>query len=104
MSARALSVELSGLPLVDLLSQVADGECRYDPDLHTGPDAFTAETLAERQARIDAARDICETCPVRDACLEYALRVTPTHGVWAGHTPKEIAGLRSAARSTRKAA
>ncbi|GAA3213908.1 WhiB family transcriptional regulator [Actinocorallia longicatena] len=94
------NVHLAALPLVDVLSLLGEqGECKYDPDLHTGPDAFEPETLLERQARIDAAKDICDSCPVWAACLEYALRTKQSDGVWAGHTARELAALRMASRS-----
>src|SRR4051794_3273309 len=68
-----MSTDLSHLSLIELLDDLAEGECRFDPELHTGPDAFTIEPPAERMAREDAAREVCETCPVWDSCLEYAL-------------------------------
>ncbi|GLZ05288.1 hypothetical protein Acsp03_27540 [Actinomadura sp. NBRC 104412] len=89
----------SDLPLTVLLSQVAErAECRHDPDLHTGPDSFEVEPPAERLARLDAAREVCRSCPVWDLCLDYAVRARPAHGVWAGLLPRELAGLRRAVR------
>ena len=35
------------------------------------------------------AKAICEDCPVRVACLEYALAAREKHGVWGGHTERE---------------
>lgn len=33
---------------------------------------------------------ICDTCPVRADCLEYALELpTPWHGIFGGHNPAE---------------
>ncbi|GAA0967522.1 WhiB family transcriptional regulator [Actinocorallia libanotica] len=72
--------------------------CRFDPELHTGPDLFETESRAEREARVDAAKEVCEECPVWAACLEYALRVRLTHGVWAGYITYELARLRRAVR------
>lgn len=37
----------------------------------------------------DEARKICTTCPVRPACLEYALDQEIKHGVWGGTTGRE---------------
>ena len=37
----------------------------------------------------DPAREICATCTVTDACLNYALRNRITVGVWGGKTLKE---------------
>ncbi|GAA2735988.1 WhiB family transcriptional regulator [Actinocorallia aurantiaca] len=93
-------VPLPVLPLVDLLARLGEqGECRYDPDLHTGPDVFEVEPIAERRARVDAAKDVCESCPVALECLEYALRANPAHGVWAGYTPRGLAALRTQVRA-----
>ena len=42
---------------------------------------------------IQQARTICEECPVKQECLEYALEFPPAdmHGVWAGMTSRQIA-------------
>ena len=37
----------------------------------------------------DAARTICNGCPVKDRCLDYALEHNERHGMWGGRTPKE---------------
>jgi transcription factor WhiB len=91
----------SSKSLYDLLDELnAHGECRFDPELHTGPDVFTIEPPAYRMAREDAAREVCEDCPVWDLCLDYALRMPslPKSGIWAGHTAREIAAIKRQAR------
>lgn len=35
------------------------------------------------------AKKICSTCPVRKQCLEYALAIRPSDGVWGGLTADE---------------
>jgi WhiB family redox-sensing transcriptional regulator len=35
----------------------------------------------EREAR---AKAICAGCPVRQECLDYALRIREPHGIWGG--------------------
>ena len=35
------------------------------------------------------AKAVCAACPVRDDCLEFALRMRITHGVWGGMTERE---------------
>lgn len=40
------------------------------------------------------AKAICAACPVRDECLEHALRVNEKHGIWGGTTEKERRRLR----------
>jgi WhiB family redox-sensing transcriptional regulator len=69
---------------------------------------FPADGEGQDQWRgIDAARDICDTCPVRVACLEDALRkegnVTTSyrHGLWGGLTPTERYALTRRDPSTR---
>jgi WhiB family redox-sensing transcriptional regulator len=37
----------------------------------------------------DVAKGICAECPVREACLEYALTNRERDGVWGGATERE---------------
>ncbi len=39
---------------------------------------------SEEETAANAARKICAECPVRDACLQYALSTNQTAGVWGG--------------------
>ena len=41
---------------------------------------------------IKEARKLCTSCPVEEACLEYALQfpATDMHGVWARLTPRQL--------------
>jgi len=48
---------------------------------------------------VQRARRICEDCPVREACLEYALINHIERGVWGGTSERE---RRRLARSRRK--
>ena len=43
----------------------------------------------------EPARQVCAVCPVRQACLDYALSHGITHGVWGGLTERERRPLRS---------
>ncbi|MEV7968275.1 WhiB family transcriptional regulator [Sphaerisporangium sp. NPDC088356] len=75
----------------DVPAELADGAlCGFDPELHTGLDAFTDETADERDAREQVAKDVCAECPVKVACLRRALRIRPESGVWAGFTAAEL--------------
>jgi len=38
---------------------------------------------------VDAARRICQDCPVKSPCLEYALANRIDHGVWGGTSERE---------------
>jgi WhiB family redox-sensing transcriptional regulator len=42
------------------------------------------ERKDEKEAREARAKAICAGCPVREACLEYALRIREPHGIWGG--------------------
>jgi len=60
----------------------AAGACRTaDPDLWFGPDA---EFVTARRQREAQAKEICAGCPVRDACLAYALDTREAYGIWGG--------------------
>ena len=37
----------------------------------------------------DKARQICQDCPVREDCLQYALSTHSRYGMWGGSTPAE---------------
>lgn len=37
----------------------------------------------------DAAKAVCDQCPVQDACLEHALGIREKEGVWGGCTERE---------------
>ncbi|RPI22605.1 MAG: WhiB family transcriptional regulator [Actinobacteria bacterium] len=43
---------------------------------------------------IAAAKEICASCPVREACLEYALSTNQGDGVWGGLDAQERRRLR----------
>jgi WhiB family redox-sensing transcriptional regulator len=42
------------------------------------------ERKDEKLQREHRAKSICATCPVREPCLEYALRIREPHGIWGG--------------------
>jgi WhiB family redox-sensing transcriptional regulator len=49
----------------------------------------------------EEAKSICASCPVRQACLEYALANRERDGVWGGATERE---RRRLVRQRRKSA
>ncbi len=51
-------------------------------DLFFPPTHF--EKKEDREGREREAKEICATCSVRQACLDYAVRIREPHGVWGG--------------------
>ena len=51
----------------------------------TGPSAL---------AEIAAAKAVCARCPVREACLQYAVTSGQACGIWGGLTEDERRGMR----------
>lgn len=71
----------------------SEAACRgLDPNVfHPSPDDV---------AGLRAAVAVCETCPVRDECLRYALETGEEQGVWGGVSGR----ARKAMRRNTKAA
>ena len=43
-----------------------------------------AERKEDKLAREARAKEICATCAVKRACLDYAIRIREPHGIWGG--------------------
>jgi WhiB family transcriptional regulator, redox-sensing transcriptional regulator len=54
---------------------MAHGKCRELP-----PETF----FPREGVGVEIAKRVCADCPVREACLEYALFHRIEHGVWGG--------------------
>src|SRR5690606_12270352 len=68
--------------------------CRgHDPDLWFG---WEGESINAREARDQAAKRICATCPVRTQCPTHALPYPEAYGTWAG-APDTSSSLTAAA-------
>ena len=68
-----------------------DGNCRaYPPGVFFPSDG----------AGVEIARRICETCPVKGPCLEYALEQKVEHGVWGGCSERERRRIAKRRRAT----
>ena len=66
---------------------MAEARCRsMDPEIFFPTDGLGVQRAAE----------ICEACPVREACLEYALRNGIQHGVFGGLSERARVRLRRA--------
>jgi WhiB family transcriptional regulator, redox-sensing transcriptional regulator len=60
-----------------------------DPDLF-----FPVSTSGASLTDIEAARRVCQRCPVATACLRWALDHRQVSGVWGGTTEEERHALR----------
>ena len=66
----------------------ADARCRSeDASYFFAPSHF--ERKPEKDARESVARRLCNSCVVQAECLEYALSVGETHGIWGGKNELE---------------
>jgi WhiB family redox-sensing transcriptional regulator len=64
--------------------------CRdTDPDLF-----FPIGTTGPAVDQISAAKQVCDSCPVKDPCLEFALANNQDSGVWGGTSEEERRRLR----------
>jgi WhiB family redox-sensing transcriptional regulator len=54
-----------------------------------GTDPQVFHPAEEDDAGADAAKAICQMCPVREACLEFAIAAREKEGVWGGLTARE---------------
>ena len=64
--------------------------CRStDPDLF-----FPVGTTGLALEQIDAAKAVCDLCPAKTPCLEFALATNQDSGVWGGTSEEERRALR----------
>jgi WhiB family redox-sensing transcriptional regulator len=73
------------------------GACAHDdPDLY-----FPISSTGSALRQIAKAKATCAGCPVRQACLEFALEHDLIHGIWGGTTPEDRQAWRHERRSGR---
>lgn len=65
-------------------------ECR-----HANQRAFFPELGETRSDVYGPAREVCNTCTVQEACLQYALDNCIPFGMWGGKTPRERRNLKA---------
>jgi WhiB family redox-sensing transcriptional regulator len=74
--------------------------CRdTDPDLF-----FPVGSTGPAIDQIDAAKQVCDSCPAKQPCLEFALMSNQDSGVWGGTSEDERRKLRRAWVKSRRAA
>jgi WhiB family transcriptional regulator, redox-sensing transcriptional regulator len=55
---------------------------------------FPVGTTGFALNQIDKAKRVCDECPVRVECLDYALETNQDSGIWGGTSEEERRGLR----------
>jgi WhiB family transcriptional regulator, redox-sensing transcriptional regulator len=55
---------------------------------------FPVGRTGDAVGQIEAAKNVCQTCPVRIACLRFALETNHEAGIWGGTSEEERARLR----------
>ena len=90
--ARARALTARAAPESGALRRLqAAGSCgTADPDLFFGP---AAELVTDYKTRVAKAKAVCAGCPVRDACLAYALDTRQEYGIWGGTDEDERRAL-----------
>jgi WhiB family redox-sensing transcriptional regulator len=76
------------------------GSCRQ---LDTGL-FFPIGQTGEAEVKIARAKKVCVGCPVRQACLEFAITTNQEYGVWGGHSEEERRVIRRQWRARQRAA
>jgi len=75
-----------------------DAACR-----HTNAELFfPAGSTGIAVDQIEAAKSVCHACPVRDACLQFALESNQEAGIWGGKDEDERRKLRRGWRASRR--
>jgi WhiB family redox-sensing transcriptional regulator len=67
-----------------------------DPELF-----FPVGNTGPALMQIAEAKKVCRVCPVREACLQWALDAGQDHGVWGGMSEDERRALRRRAARAR---
>lgn len=79
-----LGIERKYLELHEAIREVGSVECEELPDIF-----FAQEASREAQKLVEEiAKGICESCPIRVRCRDYALS-TRVSGIWGGTTEAE---------------
>lgn len=90
MSTDTLLPELTALTETIVTDWREIGACRdSDPELF-----FPAGTTGPAALKIEMATAICQSCSVRETCLQYALESNQESGVWGGFAEDDRRKLR----------
>lgn len=84
MSHRHLSSSYTKL-LYDI-HQSKGVPCEDYPELFFPEDIVNVEI---KMLAIKSAKKMCDDCPIKMKCFEYALETDQRHGIWGGTLPHE---------------
>ena len=65
---------------------------------------FPIGQTGEAEVKIARAKKVCGACPVRQACLEFAITTNQEYGVWGGCSEDERRVIRREWRARQRAA
>ena len=83
-------VQMHELLLVDLGEDSGPAWRAHALCAQTDPEAF----FPEKGGSTREAKKVCQACPVRGECLEYALTHDERFGIWGGLSERERRKLR----------
>ncbi len=63
---------------------------------------FPIGTTGNAVDQIEAAKAVCRTCPVQNACLQFAFETNQEAGIWGGKDEDERRRLRRVWRAGRQ--
>jgi WhiB family redox-sensing transcriptional regulator len=69
---------------LSIISSPFDGTqlcAEYDPDM------FFPDTYVDNEVAIQAAKDVCNQCWLKNKCLDFAISTKEREGIWGGMTP-----------------
>ncbi|MCU1468294.1 MAG: transcription factor WhiB [Actinomycetia bacterium] len=78
-------------------SETSDDAVLFEEDLaptwqrfaECARNAGSVDFFPARGESVRDAKAVCAVCPVRDECLDFALRMKVAHGVWGGLSERE---------------
>jgi len=99
----ALALQAQGLDPYPSITDVQQS----DPNPKTWEDLAacfglnTQDFFPTSSPGVDSAKQICNQCPVRQECLEFALVNRIAHGIWGGASERERQRILRKRRETR---
>jgi WhiB family redox-sensing transcriptional regulator len=75
--------------LSDAIEEVGIVPCHSAPDIY-----FVDEEVPGFLVLTKYAKSLCEECPVRNLCADYAITNVENFGVWGGTSPADRKAIR----------